>query len=104
MPKTNINHIVISKRWQSSLQDVRVKRGADLASDHHLLQGKIQLKLSAVKKVVCHRRKFNVSKLKNQAVRDEFQLSLQNRFATLDKIETDNDIINWHGKDQSKHY
>ena len=72
--QNQIDHIVISKRWRLSLQDVRVKRGADLASDHHLLQGKIQLKLSAVKKVECHRRKFNVSKLKNQTVRDGFQL------------------------------
>ena len=47
--QNQIDHIVISKRWRSSLQDVRVKRGADLASDHHLIQGNIQLKLSAIK-------------------------------------------------------
>ena len=49
--QNQIDHIVISKRWRSSLQDVRVKRGADLASDHHLLQGNIQLELSAIKKI-----------------------------------------------------
>ena len=48
--QNQIDHIVISKRWRSSLQDVRAKREADLASDHHLLQGNIQLELSATQK------------------------------------------------------
>lgn len=31
------NHICISRQFRRSLHDVRVKRGADVASDHHLL-------------------------------------------------------------------
>ena len=30
-----IDHICISKKFRRSLLDVRVKRGADVASDHH---------------------------------------------------------------------
>ena len=40
-----IDHICIGKRFRRSLQDVRVKRGADVASDHHLVTAKIKLKL-----------------------------------------------------------
>ena len=32
--KNQIDHIMISQRWRSSLQDVRVMRGADVGSGH----------------------------------------------------------------------
>ena len=34
---SQIDHICVSSRFRRSLLDVRVKRGADVASDHHLL-------------------------------------------------------------------
>ena len=40
--QNQIDHIAISHRWKSSLQDVRVKRGADVDTDHHLVIGKIE--------------------------------------------------------------
>ena len=39
-----IDHICVSKRWMSSLRDVRVYRGADVGSDPQLLTAKIKLK------------------------------------------------------------
>ncbi|XP_048770307.2 craniofacial development protein 2-like [Ostrea edulis] len=48
--ENQIDHIAISHRWRSSLQDVRNKRGADAASDHHLLMATIKLKLLSKKK------------------------------------------------------
>ena len=53
-----IDHIAISKRLRSSLQDVRNKRGADIASDQHLLVAKIQL--LSTKRPETKSRKFNV--------------------------------------------
>ena len=35
--ENQIGHITINRRWRSSLQDVRVRRGADEGSDHHLV-------------------------------------------------------------------
>ena len=32
-----IDHLAFSRRWRSLLQDVRVLRGADAGSDHHVL-------------------------------------------------------------------
>ena len=39
-----------SHRWKSSLQDVRVKRGADVDTDHHLVIGKITIRLARMLK------------------------------------------------------
>ncbi|KAI8500370.1 hypothetical protein Bbelb_219360 [Branchiostoma belcheri] len=35
--ENQIDHITISRRWRGTLQDCRVKRSADVGSDHHLL-------------------------------------------------------------------
>ena len=37
LTENQLDHICIGKRFRRSLEDVRVKRGADVASDHHLL-------------------------------------------------------------------
>lgn len=40
-----IDHIAIKGNWRRSLQDVRVRRGADIYSDHYLLVAIIKFKL-----------------------------------------------------------
>uniref|UniRef100_A0A0L8I3E4 Endonuclease/exonuclease/phosphatase domain-containing protein n=1 Tax=Octopus bimaculoides TaxID=37653 RepID=A0A0L8I3E4_OCTBM len=47
--QNQIDHICVSCKFRRSLLDVRVKRRADAASDHHLLFGKLQLKIRALK-------------------------------------------------------
>ena len=44
MTLNEIDYICISMRWTSSLQDVRVRRGGDVGSDHYMLAGKLHLK------------------------------------------------------------
>jgi len=44
-----IDHMAISKKWRRSLLDVRSYRGADVASDHHLVVAQLKLKLAANK-------------------------------------------------------
>lgn len=48
--KNQIDSIAVSKRHRSFLLDVRVNRGADIGSDHHLNVAKIRLKLKSQKK------------------------------------------------------
>jgi len=43
--KDQIDHLVINGTWRRSLQDVRVRRGADVDSDHHLVTANLKLKL-----------------------------------------------------------
>lgn len=42
-----INHLLIDGKWWSSLQDVKVRRGADIDSDHHLVTACLKLKLKS---------------------------------------------------------
>ena len=38
-----IDHVCIAKKFRRSLEDVRVKKGADVTSDHHLVVNKLKL-------------------------------------------------------------
>ncbi|VDP29014.1 unnamed protein product [Schistosoma margrebowiei] len=43
--QNQIDHICINKTFRRTMEDVRTKRGADIASDHHLVVAKMKLKL-----------------------------------------------------------
>ena len=43
--KNQIDHLMINGTQRRSLQDVRVRRGADVGSDHHLVTANLKLKL-----------------------------------------------------------
>ena len=81
-----IDHLAFSKRWRSSLQDVRVLRGADVGSDHHLLMARVRLRIAKVRKGESGRVRFEVSKLKDLEVRNAFKLALHNRFEGLQQL------------------
>ena len=85
-----IDHITIDKMFRRSLHDTRVRRGADAASDHHLLVGQVRLKL---KKCLPPGRKagqkFNTIYLNDRALKSTFKLTLPNRFQTLENCEDD---------------
>ncbi|VDO49934.1 unnamed protein product [Schistosoma margrebowiei] len=42
--QNQIDHICINKKFRKTMEDVRTKRGADIAADHHLLVAKMELK------------------------------------------------------------
>lgn len=71
--ENQIDHITISRKWRGSLLDVRNKRGADIASDHHLVLATIRIKISAIKKNnQVPQRRYNVDKLKDATVANSF--------------------------------
>ncbi|VDO57058.1 unnamed protein product [Schistosoma margrebowiei] len=43
--QNQIDHICINKTFRRTIEDVRTERGADIASDNHLLVAKMKLKL-----------------------------------------------------------
>ena len=43
--ENQIDHIGINNMFRRSLQDVQVKRGADVVSDHHLVTAILKLRL-----------------------------------------------------------
>ena len=86
------------------LLDTRVRRGADIASDHHLVQTCIRLKLTRITKPTSSRISYDVNKLRHESVRKEFTLELHNRFAVLEAIEDDDHNINSKWTQFSKAY
>ncbi|KAL3862674.1 hypothetical protein ACJMK2_008627 [Sinanodonta woodiana] len=82
--QSQIDHIIINGRWKHSLQDVRVMRNADIGSDHFLLVAKVTLKLRKVRIGISRNKRFDVDKLKNSKVKEEFSVTLRNRFSALE--------------------
>lgn len=70
-----IDHIAISRKWRRSLLDVRSYRGADVASDHYLVVGRVQLKVAAAPKQPNRfiRKRFNVGRLKDPEILNQFK-------------------------------
>ena len=85
--KNQIDHLVINGTWRRSLQDVRVKRGANVGSDHHLVTANLKLKLRKNGHDKTRRQQFDVIKLKEPRTRSTFTLQLKNKFQTLADAE-----------------
>ena len=76
-----IDCILCSQRWRSSIQSTKTRPGADCGSDHELLIAKFRLKLKKVGKTA---RPFRHDL--NQIPYD-YTVELRNRFKGLDLIE-----------------
>ena len=85
--KNHVDHLLISCKWRRSLQDVRVRRGADIGSDHHLVVAHIKLKLKRTGTAIRLLKRFDVSKLKDAGARQQFFLQVRNRFAALEYVD-----------------
>ena len=82
--ENQIDHITVSRKWRRSLLDVRVKRGADAASDHQLLVATLRTKLKSFKDTSDKpHHKFNTHYLKNGTVKEIFNCSVKNRYESL---------------------
>ena len=88
----NIDQILVNQQYRRSILDTRVRRGADAASDHHLVQTRVRFKLKKIIKPTSSRIRYDVDKLRHEAVREEFTLELRNRFAVLEAEDDDYDI------------
>ena len=70
-----------------SLLDVRVKRGAEVGSDHHFVTAFIKLKLRSAGCRMTAQRRFDSGKLHNPEVKSTFVLQMKNRFQALQNLE-----------------
>ena len=64
-----------------------MKRGANAASDHHLLAAKVQLKLKRCKNPSDNRAKFNIQLFQDIGTTELYQTTLQNRFQALQELQ-----------------
>ena len=79
--QNQIDYILCSQRWRSSLQSTKTRPGADCGSDYELLFAKFRIKLKKVEKTT---RPFRYDL--NQIPYD-YTAEVRNRFKGLDLIE-----------------
>jgi hypothetical protein len=89
-----IHHILIDRRWHSTILDVRSFRGADFDTDHYLLVAKVRGRLAVSKQdaQTFDAERFNLKKLSKLQVRKQYQLKISNRFAALKNLSVSEDI------------
>ena len=91
--ENQIDHFAYSRKFRRCFTDVRVMKGATVGSDHNLVVGKVKLKLKKNwKDKTKSRQKFNTTLLKNPAKKEEFQITLQNRFQVLEDLPEDTPV------------
>ncbi|KAH9587026.1 Craniofacial development protein 2 [Schistosoma haematobium] len=82
-----IDHICINKNFRRTTEDVRTKRGADIASDHHLLVAKMKLKLKkywTMGRTISQ--KFNTTFLQDTNKLNKFKIDLSNKFQAFHNL------------------
>ena len=90
--RNQIDHLLINGKWRRSLRDVKVRRGADFGSDHHLATACLKLKLKSAGRLTKGRSRFDLSQLKHPNVRKSFILEVCNRFEALVELDGREDI------------
>ena len=76
--KNEIDYTCVSQWWRSALQDVRVYRGADVGSDHHLLTAAMRIRLKKMNREKMDK-PYAVEKLNDAAVVEKYQLEINKR-------------------------
>ncbi|VDP41716.1 unnamed protein product [Schistosoma margrebowiei] len=77
--QNQIDHI--NKKFRRTIENVRIKRVADIASDHHLLVAKMKLKLKrywTMGRIIS--KKFNTAFLRDTDKLNKFKIVLSNKF------------------------
>ena len=85
--KNQIDHILIKKKYRTSVEDTRVYRGADAATDHYLVKMTLHLKLHRNPDKSKNRTRFDNGKLIDQTIKDKFNITVSNRFSALSETE-----------------
>lgn len=92
--ENQIDHVCINRKFRRSLQDVRARRGADVASDHQLVVSKVQLKLRRDTSRQKNRRpRYDVTLLRDPSKCQEFNIKLQNRFEVLQDLLVEEESV-----------
>ena len=79
--RNQIDYILCSQRWRSSIQSTKTRPGADCGSDHELLIAKFRLKLKKVGKTARPFR-YELSQIPY-----DYTVEVRNRFKGLDLLD-----------------
>ncbi|VDP53602.1 unnamed protein product, partial [Schistosoma curassoni] len=79
--ENQIDHVCINKKFRRTMENVRTRRGAGIASDHHLVVTNLKLKLKknwTTGQTVLQ--KFHTAFLRDTDRLNEFKIALNNKF------------------------
>jgi hypothetical protein len=89
-----IDHILIDRRQHSSILDVQFFRGADCDTVHCLVVAKVRDTLAVNKRAAqkIGMERFNLKKLNEGDLKEQYQVTITNKFAALENLEDSGDI------------
>ena len=82
--RNQIDYVMISKSWFSSVLDSRARPGAECDTDHHLVT--LKLRTKHFRRVRCKSmavQPFDVARLRNPDVSQKYSVATKNRFSLL---------------------
>jgi hypothetical protein len=84
-----IDHVLIDRRRHSNILAVRSFRGADCDTDHYLVVPKVRERLAVSKRAAqkIDMETLNVKKLNEGDVREQYQVTIRNKFAAPENLE-----------------
>jgi hypothetical protein len=89
-----IDDVLMDRRWHSSILDVQSFRRADCDTDYYLVVGKVReilvVSKRAAQKIDVER--FNFKKLNKGDVKEQYQVTIRNKFVALENLEENGDI------------
>ena len=89
-----IGHILIDRKWHSSILDVWLFRGADSHTDHFLVVEEVK-EILAVSRPAAQKfdmERFNLRKLNELEVMKQYQIKISNSFAAFENLSVSKNI------------
>jgi hypothetical protein len=82
-----IDHILIDRKRNSSIPDVRSFKAADCDTDHYLVVADLAVSKQTAHKI--HMERFNLEKLNEVEGKERYDVEISNRFTALENFDTE---------------
>jgi hypothetical protein len=88
------DRVLIDIKRHSSIHDVRSFRGVDCDTDHYLVVAKVRERLAVSKRAAqnTYMERFIVKKVNKDDVKEQYQVTIRNKFAALENLQDIGDI------------